>query len=308
MHGGNWWSFVRADEDEKPTISAGLLRRVWGYARPYRGAIIFVLLGIFTGTLLDRLTPLLVRNLIDYAIPQGDLGRLNLLALGLIGIPLVGGLIDVWQRRYSSRVGESLIFDLRRALYDHMQKMSLRFFTNTKSGELISRLNNDVVGSQRAITGTLITFITNVITLVITLVIMLGIEWRLTLLGMVVMPLFIIPARRVGRMLRNLTRTQMKANGEMNAMMGETLNVSGALLVKIFGRQRDEVDKFSARAADVRELGIRSALIGRGFFVIIGLVSAVGVAAVYWFGGYLAITTGTFTTGDIIALALYLPG
>jgi ATP-binding cassette subfamily B protein len=309
MHGGgNWWSFVRADEDEKPTISAGLLRRVWGYGRPYRNAIGFVLLGIFTGTLLDRLAPLLVRNLIDYAIPQRDLGQLNLLALGLIAIPLVGGLVDVWQRRYSSRVGEGLIFDLRRALYQHMQRMSLRFFTNTKSGELISRLNNDVVGSQRAITGTLITFITNVITLIITLVIMLGIEWRLTLLGMVVMPLFVVPARRVGRILRNLTRTQMKANGEMNAMMGETLNVSGALLVKIFGRQRDEVEKFSARAADVRELGIQSALIGRGFFVLIGLVSAVGVAAVYWFGGYLAITTGTFTTGDIIALALYLPG
>lgn len=308
MHGSNWWSFVRADEDEKPTISRGLLWRVWSYARPYRGAIIFVLLGIFTGTLLDRIAPLLVRTLIDAAIPQRNIGLLNLLALGLIGIPLVGGLVDVWQRRYSARVGEGLIFDLRRALYEHMQRMSLRFFTNTKSGELISRLNNDVIGSQRAITGTLITFITNVITLIITLVIMLGIEWRLTVLGMIVMPLFIVPARRVGRVLRNLTRTQMKANGEMNAMMGETLNVSGALLVKLFGRGHDEVEKFSTRAADVRDLGIRAALIGRSFFVTIGLVSAVGVAAVYWFGGYLAITTTTFTTGDIIALALYLPG
>ncbi|HYF65603.1 MAG TPA: ABC transporter ATP-binding protein, partial [Herpetosiphonaceae bacterium] len=308
MHGGGWWSFIRADEDEQPSISMALLRRVWGYARPYRRGIVFVLLGIFAGTLLDRITPLLVRSLIDQAIPERNLSLLNIVALGLVGIPLIGGLIDVWQRRYSARIGEGLIYDLRRALYAHMQRMSLRFFTNTKSGELISRLNNDVIGSQRAVTGTLITVITNVITLVITLVIMLGIEWRLTLLAMVVLPLFILPARRIGRVLRTLTRDQMKSNGEMNAMMGETLNVSGALLVKIFGRQRHEVDQFSVRAASVRDLGVRQAMIGRGFFVVVGLVSAVGVSAVYWFGGYLAITTAAFTTGDIIALALYLPG
>ena len=308
MHGGGWWSFIRADEDEQPTISLSLLQRVWGYARPYRRGIIFVLLGIFAGTLLDRITPLLVRTLIDQAIPERNLSLLNIVALGLVGIPLVGGLIDVWQRRYSARIGEGLIYDLRRSLYTHMQRMSLRFFTNTKSGELISRLNNDVIGSQRAVTGTLITVITNIITLVITLVIMLGLEWRLTLLAMVVLPLFVLPARRIGRLLRTLTRDQMKSNGEMNAMMGETLNVSGALLVKIFGRQRYEVDQFSVRAASVRDLGVRSALIGRGFFVLVGLVSAVGVSAVYWFGGYLAITSTSFTTGDIIALALYLPG
>lgn len=308
MHGGGWWTFIRADEDTKPTLSKALLRRVWQYAQPYRKQIAFVLLSIFFSTLLDRISPLLVRALIDQAIPQRNIAMLNWLALGLIAIPLIGGLIDVWSRRHSAAMGEGLIYDLRRSLYTHMQRMSLRFFTNTKSGELVSRLNNDVIGSQRAITGTLITFITNVITLVITITIMLTIEWRLTLLGLIVMPLFIIPARRVGRILRTLTREQMKANGEMNAMMGETLNVSGALLVKIFGRRTSEVDKFSYKAGMVRDLGIRQALIGRSFFVIIGLVSAIGIAAVYWFGGYLAITSSTFSTGDIIALALYLPG
>ena len=309
MYGsGGWWGFVRADEDEQPTISSTLLKRVWSYARPYKKHISLVLFGIFLGTLLDRITPLLVRSLIDTAIPQGDLSLLNWLAVGLVAIPLIGGLIDVWQRRYSANVGEGLIFDLRRSLYEHMQRMSLRFFTNTRSGELISRLNNDVIGSQRAVTGTLITLITNVITLGITLVIMISIEWRLTLLSLVVMPLFIIPARRVGRVLRSITRTQMKANSEMNALMGETLNVSGALLVKIFGRQRDETGKFSTRAATVRDLGVRQALIGRSFFVVVGLVSAVGTATVYWLGGYLAIQEGSFTTGDIVALALYLPG
>ncbi|HEY1017241.1 MAG TPA: ABC transporter ATP-binding protein [Herpetosiphonaceae bacterium] len=304
--GGGWWSFVRAEEETPVTFSAGLMRRVWGYARPYRTAITIVLGGILLNTLIDAATPLIVRDLIDVAVPQRNLGRLNLLALALVAIPLLSGLVDVWQRRHSARVGEGIIFDLRRALYEHMQRMSLRFFTNTKSGELVSRLNNDVVGSQRAITGTLITLITNVVTLAITLAIMLGLEWRLTLLASVVLPLFILPARRMGRILRVLTRDQMKANGDMNAMMGETLNVSGALLVKLFGRQRAEVGKFSERAADVRDLGIRQALVGRGFFVVIGLVSAIGVASVYWVGGYLAITSD-FSIGKVVAFALYLP-
>ncbi|MCA0352353.1 MAG: ABC transporter ATP-binding protein/permease [Chloroflexi bacterium] len=308
MNGGGWRGFVRANEDEQPTISRMLLQRVWGYARPYRGGIIVVLITIFIGTLLDRITPLLVRHLIDVAIPERNLGRLNLVAVGLVAIPLIGGLLDILQRRHSSLVGEGIIFDLRRALYSHMQRMSLRFFTSTKSGELVSRLNNDVVGSQRAVTGTLITLITNVITVSITLFIMLTIEWRLTLLALLVLPLFMLPARRVGRIVRNLTRSQMQANGEMNALMGETLNVSGALLVKIFGRRNDEVAKFSQHAGEVRDLGIRTALVMRSFFVMVGLVSAVGVTSVYWFGGYLAITSDNFSTGDIIALALYLPG
>ncbi|KPL86062.1 ABC transporter ATP-binding protein [Herpetosiphon geysericola] len=308
MNGGGWRGFVRANDDEQPTISRMLLQRVWGYAKPYRSGIIVVLFTIFIGTLLDRITPLLVRHLIDVAIPQRNLGRLNLVAVGLVAIPLVGGLLDIWQRRNSALVGEGIIFDLRRALYNHMQRMSLRFFTSTKSGELVSRLNNDVVGSQRAVTGTLITLITNIITVSITLFIMLTIEWRLTLLALLVLPLFMLPARRVGRVVRTLTRSQMQANSDMNALMGETLNVSGALLVKIFGRRNDEVAKFSQHAGEVRDLGIRTSLVMRSFFVMVGLVSAVGVTSVYWFGGYLAITSSSFSTGDIIALALYLPG
>ncbi|MBM7843901.1 ABC transporter ATP-binding protein [Herpetosiphon giganteus] len=308
MNGGGWRGFVRANDDEQPTISRMLLQRVWGYARPYRSGIIVVLFTIFISTLLDRITPLLVRHLIDVAIPQRNLGRLNLVAVGLVAIPLIGGLLDIWQRRNSALVGEGIIFDLRRALYNHMQRMSLRFFTSTKSGELVSRLNNDVVGSQRAVTGTLITLITNIITVSITLFIMLTIEWRLTLLALLVLPLFMLPARRVGKIVRTLTRSQMQANSDMNALMGETLNVSGALLVKIFGRRNDEVAKFSQHAGEVRDLGIRTSLVMRSFFVMVGLVSAVGVTSVYWFGGYLAITSNSFSTGDIIALALYLPG
>ncbi len=305
MHGSGWWGFVR-DEDARPTISTGLLRRVWGYARPYWRSVIYVLVAIFLTSLLDSALPLVIRDLINNAVPQKDLARLNVLALMLVAIPLLGGLINVWQRQYSAKVGEGIIFDLRCALYDHLQRMSLRFFTTTKSGELISRLNNDVVGAQRAVTGTLIDLVTNVISLTITLAIMLRLDWRLTLLASIVLPLFILPAQRIGRTLRAISRKQMKANAEMTSLMQETLNVSGALLVKLFGRRVDEGAKFAARASTVRDLGIRSARVGRVFFVIVGMVAAIGTAAVYWVGGYLAIQ-GTFLIGDIVAFALYLP-
>lgn len=307
FHGGGWRGFVRADEEAQPTISTTLLRRVWDYARPYGRWIALVLLGIFVTSMIDAALPLLVRDLINTAIPQKDIGRLNLLALGLILIPLTGGLINVWQRQYSARVGEGIIYDLRCALYEHLQRMSLRFFTTTKSGELISRLNNDVVGAQRAVTGTLIDLVTNLITLTVTVTIMAGLDWRLTLLAAAVLPLFIPPAKRIGRILRDISRQQMRTNAAMTTVMQETLNVSGALLVKLFGQQEQERQRFSRQAAAVRELGVRSALVGRGFFVVIGLVSAVGTAAVYWVGGYLTIHTSTFQVGDIVAFALYLP-
>lgn len=306
FHGGNWWTLVRGEEDAHPEISPGLLRRVWGYARPYRVSILLVLLGIFLNTLIDAALPLVVRDLINVAIPRRDLGRLHVLALFLVGIPLLGGLINVWQRRHSAQVGEGIIRDLRAALYAHLQRMSLHFFTSTRSGELISRLNNDVVGAQRAITGTLIDLVTNIITLAVTLVVILGLNWQLTLLATFVLPLFIVPARRVGRVLRRVTRAQMEANAAMTALMQETLGVSGALLVKLFGRQEAMNARFYDKATEVGRLGVRAALVGRAFFVIIGLVAAIGTATVYWMGGYLAIR-GILQVGDIVAFALYLP-
>lgn len=305
FHSGSWWGFVR-DEDARPTISTSLLKRVWSYARPYWRWVIYVLVAILLTSLLDAALPLVVRDLINNALPQKDLARLNVLALALITIPLLGGLINVWQRQYSAKVGEGIIFDLRCALYDHMQRMSLRFFTTTKSGEMISRLNNDVVGAQRAVTGTLIDLITNVIILVVTLTVMVRLDWRLTLLATFVLPLFVLPAQRIGRMLRAISRQQMKANANMTSLMQETLNVSGALLVKLFGRRVDEGNKFADRAAEVRDLGIQAARIGRIFFVIVGMVAAAGTATIYWLGGYLAIHGG-FRIGDIVAFALYLP-
>ncbi len=307
FHGGGWWGYLRSDEEANPDLSSSLIKRVWGYARPYWRWIILVLIGIVGASLLDAALPLVVRQIINEAIPNQDIAQLNVLALVLVAIPVLGGLINVWQRQYSAKVGEGIIFDLRCTLYGHLQDMSLRFFTKTKSGELISRLNNDVVGAQQAVTGTLIDLITNIATLSITLLVMMQLDWRLTLLAAVVLPLFIPPAQRIGRILRDLRREQMHANADMTTRMQETLNVSGALLVKLFGRQQDELAKFRSSAADVRDLGIRQARVGRGFFVVVGFVAAIGTAAVYWVGGYLVITTDTFLVGDIVAFALYLP-
>jgi ATP-binding cassette subfamily B protein len=223
----------------------------------------------------------------------------------MIGIPLVSGAIGVWQRHVNSQIGEGVIYDLRRALYVHMQRMSLRFFTQTRTGELMSRLNNDVVGAQQAISNTIVTIISNIVSLVMTLAIMLTLEWRLTLLSLAILPLFILPARRIGRVLRDLRRRSMELNAEMNATMNETLNVSGALLVKLFGREQRELDRFSRDGVQVRDIGIRSAVIGRWFFMMLGVIGAVGSAVVFWVGGHLVLR-GEFTVGTIVTFSTYL--
>jgi ATP-binding cassette subfamily B protein len=231
--------------------------------------------------------------------------QLVLLALMLLFIPSLGGIISVGQRRLNAGVGEGVIYDLRVALYSHLQRMSLSFFTNTKVGELMSRLNNDVVGAQNAISNTIVNMITNIIQATAVLLVMLALEWRLTLVSVFVLPLFFLAARRLGARLRDIAREGMEANAQMNAMMNETLNIGGALLVKLFGRRLVEVDRFEDRAADVRDIGVKRAVTGATFFVIIGLVSAVGTALVYGIGGYYVIV-GAFTIGTIVAFGAYL--
>ena len=304
--GGGWWQFLSYDEARgRPQISLALLRRVWGYALPYRLKIAGLFASILGITGLSLVPPLLYRDLIDTAIPNRDVARLNWLALGMIGIPLVNALIGLGQRYLSATIGESLIADLRNALFNHLQGKSLRFFTHTKTGELMSRLNGDVVGAQSAITGTFITIASNIVMVVSTLAIMLSLEWRLTLLSIAIVPLFIWPTRRVGRVLREIRRESMNLNAKMNALMQETLNINGALLVKLFGRQADEMTRFKERSAGVAAIGIRSAMVGRWFFMGLGLVSAIGTAVAFWVGGHLVLQ-GAFTIGTIVAFGAYL--
>ena len=306
FHGGGWWAFLSHDEaQERPAVTRDLLLRVWAFARPYTKHVFLLLITILLTTAITLVSPLLMRSLIDDAIPNGDRRLLNFLALGLIAVPVLNGLVGVWQRDLSAFVGESVIFDLRNAVYEHFQRMSLRFFTQSRTGELMSRLNNDVVGAQQAVNNTLISIISNVVQVVATLAIMIALEWRLTLLGLIVVPFFYLPARRIGRILRDLRRKSMVLNAEMNATMNETLNVSGALLVKLFGREERELARFRRDSAAVRDLGVRSAVIGRWFFMILGIIGAVGTALVYWVGGYLTIE-GAFTIGTIVAFGAYL--
>jgi ATP-binding cassette subfamily B protein len=304
FHGGGWFSYL-SSTDEKPKVTFGLLRRVLGYSKPYRCQLVGMLVLILFSTGLTLLTPLILRDLIDKTIPSGDLTRLVFLAMALLFIPALGGVIAIIQRRLNVMVGEGVIYDLRVALYSRLQRMSLHFFTNTKLGELMSRLNNDVVGAQNAISNTIVNIITNSIQAVALLIVMLSLEWRLTLISILILPLFILAARHMGEKLRNISRHQMEANAQMNATMNETLNIGGALLVKLFGRTITEVKRFENRAALVRELGIRRAILGAIFFIIIGLVSAVGTALVYGMGGYL-VMQNAFTIGTIVAFGAYM--
>ncbi len=304
MYGGGWWAYMRSS-DEKPKVTRELLLRVLTYARGYWWHIAGMLVTILITTGLSLLTPLIFRNMIDEVLPAKDVHRLILLGVALLGIPLLEGGVNVIQRRLNSTVGEGVIYDLRSTLFSRLQRMSLRFFTNTKTGELMSRLNNDVVGAQNAISNTIVGIVTNIIEAIALLAVMLTLEWRLTVVSVLILPLFIIAAQRLGIVLRDIARQGMEMNAQMNAHMNETLNIGGALLVKLFGRAGEEEKRFRERAANVRDIGIRRALVGSTFFVIFGLVSAVGTALVYGLGGYYVITD-VFTVGTIVAFSSYL--
>jgi ATP-binding cassette subfamily B protein len=256
-------------------------------------------------TALSLLTPLIMRDLIDRTLPERNVSRLTMLIVGLLTIPLLTGALNVWQRQLNARVGEGVVYDLRTALFSHLQRMSLSFFTHTKVGEMMSRINNDVVGAQNAISNTFVNIIISFIQTVVLLSVMFTLEWRLTLISIAILPLFLLAARRLGNRLREIARLQLDLTANMSAMMNEMLNISGALLVKLFGRIAQEDKRFEERAARVRDGGVQRVVTGTIFFVSVGLLSAIGTALVYGVGGYLVIQR-TLTIGTIVALGIYL--
>jgi ATP-binding cassette, subfamily B, bacterial len=278
------------------------LRRAWQFALPYRGTIAWFLAAILVSALIALVPPFAFRAILDDAIPDKNRRLITILAIVVVVAALADAGLAIVQRWCSSRIGEGLIYDLRVALFAKVQRMPIAFFTRTQTGALISRLNNDVVGAQTAVTSTLGSVVSNVVVLLTTLAAMIALEWRLTLLALIVLPLFIVPARRVGRRLQVISREQMGVNAEMNSQMTERFNVSGAQLVKLFGRSRDEVSLFDSRAKRVRNIGITSAMYGRVFFVALGLVGALGAAAVYGIGAFLVVD-GNITTGTLVTLA-----
>jgi ATP-binding cassette subfamily B protein len=286
-------------------------RRVWGFARPYRSKVAGFLAVVTASSLLGVVPPLLFREIIDGAIAAGDRDRLTVLGLLVVAAAVAQAALSFVERWASAQVGEGLIFDLRVALFDHVQRLPLSFFTRTQTGALVSRLNNDVIGAQRALTGTLGTVVSNAITAATTLLTLFLLEWRVTLLAMVLLPLFILPARRVADTVGEITREGMNLNASMNATMTERFNVSGAQLVKLFGRPDEETDWFAGRAGRVRDIGIRNALFSRTFAIALTLLGAIGTAIVYWVGGSLAIsgaiTIGTLASMGVLVAQLYGP-
>ena len=304
MHGGIWFQYMGADE-KKPQVTRTLLLRVLRYARPYWWHLGGMLVTILFTTGLSLATPLIFRRLIDQVLPARDLTGLIWLTVILVMIPILSSGIAVVQRRLNAAVGEGVIYDLRSSLFARFQRMSLRFFTNTRVGELMSRLNNDVVGAQNAISNTITNIITNLIQTVAILAVMLTLEWRLTLIALIVLPFLWLVARRLGTQLRVVARRSMELNAQMNAHMNETLNIGGALLVKLFGREADEERRFRERAAGVRDIGIRRAVLGMSLFALLGIIGALGTALAYGLGGYLVIQ-GSFTIGTIVAFGSYI--
>ncbi|WP_324273238.1 SgcJ/EcaC family oxidoreductase [Blastococcus brunescens] len=294
-----------------PSVSArelpkGTVRRILGIARPYRRELSFFLALVVGSSLIGVITPLLAGNIVNrIASLEGTAGDIVRIALFIAGLAVVDAVISLATRWYSARIGEGVIYDLRSRVFEHVQRMPVAFFTRTQTGALVSRLNNDVIGAQQAFTSTLSGVVSNVIGLVLTAGVMLTLSWQITLLSLVLVPLFVLPARRIGRRLQEITRESYGLNASMNASMTERFNVAGALLVKLFGRPSAEAASFSDRAARVRDIGVLSAMYGRFFFTALTLVAALATALVYGLGGWLAFT-GSLSPGDVVALALLL--
>ncbi len=291
-----------SDAIKNVRIADGTAKRVWAFARPYRSTIIVFLVAILASALLALVPPFVIRAILDDAIPAGDRQQIYLLAGIAVAAALGDAGLAILQRWCSAQVGEGLIYDLRSALFAKVQRLPIAFFTRTPTGSITSRLNTDVIGAQTAVTSTLGSVVSNIIVLVTTLAAMLALEWRLTLLTLVVLPLFIIPARRVGKRLQSIAREQMGHNAAMNTQMTERFNVSGAMLVKLFGSGDRERTSFERRAGGVRDTGIQAAMYGRVFFVALGLVAAIGTAVIYGVGAIMVVN-GTIQPGTLVALA-----
>jgi ATP-binding cassette subfamily B protein len=268
------------------------------------------MLGVFLGVIVvDALigvwNPLIYREIIDGGIVRHDSRLIVELGLLLAGLALADALLSLAQRYISSRVGEGLIYDMREKVFGHVQEMPLAFFSRTQTGALISRLNNDVLGAQQAFTDTLSSIVSNLITVALTVAVMAFLSWQITVAALLLLPLFVFPARRIGRKLQQLTREAYNLNAQMNNTMTERFNVSGALLVKLFGRPDSEHEQFAGRAARVRDIGVQTAMYGRVFFLSLVLTSSLATALVYGWGGVLVVD-GRFKVGTVVALAALL--
>ncbi|MGR3868175.1 ABC transporter ATP-binding protein [Streptomyces graminifolii] len=296
---------VMTAEPERRPFARATLRRIAEFARPHRRPIArFVLLGVVTA-LLAVATPVLAGHVVDAIVSGGDDGTVVRLALLIALIAVAEAALGILGRRLSSALGEGLILDLRTAVFDHVQRMPVAFFTRTRTGALVSRLNNDVIGAQRAFSNTLSGVVSNFVTLLLTLAVMLTLSWQITLLALVLLPVFVIPARRMGSRMARMQREAAELNAAMGTRMTERFSAPGATLVKLFGRPDEESVEFAARASRVRDIGVRTATAQSVFITSLTLVSALALALVYGLGGWFALH-GSLEPGAVVSLALLL--
>jgi ATP-binding cassette, subfamily B, bacterial len=307
--GGPMWGAMRSmRRDQSVThskVARGTLKRILRFARPWRRPLIFFLVLVVVDAVITAANPLILRDIINNGILAKDTELIISLAFLSAGLAIADGILTLAQRYVSSRIGEGLIYDMRTKVFDHVGRMPLAFFTRTQTGALITRLNNDVLGAEEAFTDIFSSVIGNLITVSIVLVVMLFLSWQLTLVALLLLPLFVLPARLLGRRLQAITREAYALNAEMNTTMTERFNVSGALLVKLFGRPEQESDTFNGRAGRVRDIGVTQAMYARFFFVALTLTAALATALVYGWGGVQAVN-GALNIGTVVALTAYL--
>jgi ATP-binding cassette subfamily B protein len=304
-HGPMMRGFRMDPSITKQKLKPGTVRRIARYARPYRLHLVIFLLATSVDAVITVVNPLLLREIIDRGILPRDEALVIWLALAVAGVAIFDAGLSFVIRYFSVRVGESLIYDLRTEVFDHVQRQPIAFFTRAQTGSLVSRLDGDVVGAQQAITSTLSGVLSNILSLVAILVVLFYLSWVVTVIALVLIPLFLLPARLVGRRLQRLTRESMQLNAEMGSTMTERFNVAGAMLVKLFGRARDETALFSQRAARVRDIGVVQSMYGQVFFVSLTLLTSLVTALVYGLGGSLVIGR-TLQIGSLVALTQLL--
>ncbi|WP_372442178.1 ABC transporter ATP-binding protein [Actinomadura violacea] len=306
---GNGWqvmaSFRRDESVTQQRLKPGTIKRIAGYARPYtRDLVLFLGLNALAAVVVVA-NPLLLKSIIDRGILHHRQDVVIWLAVVVAALALMDALLGLAQRWYSARIGEGLIYDLRSQVFGHVQRQPVAFFMRAQTGSLVSRLNNDVIGAQRALTTTLSSVVSNVISLILVLITMMILSWQVTLIALLLLPVFILPAKWVGKRLSRISREQMVLDAEMSSLMTERFNVAGAMLAKLYGRPAEEEENFSGRAARVRDIGVVSAMYGRVFFTGLTLVAALATAMVYGVGGYLVVD-GNFQLGTLVALATLL--
>ncbi len=286
-------------------LKPGTLKRIISFARPYKRAVFFFLITVILDAVLVITTPLLLSRLIDDGVIPKNGSLVTMIALAIAGLALFDALMNIVGRWFSSQIGEGLIFDLRSQVFEHVQRQSIAFFTRTQTGALISRLNSDVIGAQQAFTSTLAGVVSNVLSLVLVLGALFYLSWQITLISLILVPIFLLPSRAMGRKIQSLTRDSMNGNAEMSGMMNERFNVSGALLVSLYGDGKAEGLTFRSKARKVADIGIKIALANRIFFIGLTLVASISTAIAYGLGGHLAIS-GAISVGKLLAIAALL--